>query len=436
MYKSSKYNYYVEYGQRVIYFNGLTGSSFSVSQKEHEKLKELSKDLISFHIQYTSLFYRLKTWGFIVDENIDEVDKIRYRNRQAVFMDKFYRLTINPTMDCIFNCWYCTQHTQNMGGMKTEIVEKVKKHIEIMIGNEKITGLHLDWFGGEPLMYFDEVVYPIAKHAFNLIEQNNLPHYHHITTNAYLITQEIATKMKEIKLNGFQITIDGDEKRHNKIRNVNGKPSYNRIMDNIILLCETVPDVRITLRLNYDNATLHKSDMQAVYEQIPQQHRNKIRLDFQRVWQTYDNNSTGQKANEPLRRLEKDVVSKGYSYSLSNVFSIGQSIRCYADRYYYAVINYDGRVYKCTAHFDKAIGILQDNGIIKWNDDIISSLYSKATFENEKCLACKHLPICMGQCIQKMKTDKCMMDYSEISYEQFIIDIYNKKMKQYANNIV
>ncbi|MDR0605328.1 MAG: hypothetical protein LBG80_13585 [Bacteroidales bacterium] len=34
----------------------------------------------------------------------------------------------------------------------------------------------------------------------------------------------------------------------------------------------------------------------------------------------------------------------------------------------------------------------------------------------------------MGQCIQKMKTDKCMMDYSEISYEQFIIDVYNKKM--------
>jgi uncharacterized protein len=374
--------------------------------------------------------------GFIVNEDTDETDKIKYRNKKVVFLDRFYRLIINPTQDCVFNCWYCTQHTQNMGGMKKETVEKIKKHINVMVKDEKITGLYLDWFGGEPLIYFDEIVYPIAKHAFELIERYNLPHIHHVTTNAYLITPAMAEKMKEIKLNSFQITIDGDEKRHNTIRNVNGKPSYKRIMDNIILLCETISDIRIILRLNYDNVTLSKSNMQAVYEQIPQQHRNKIRLDFQQVWQTYDNNSAGQKPNEPLRKLEEDVVSKGYSYSLSNVFSIRHSIRCYADRYYYAVINYDGEVYKCTAHFDRAIGVLQDNGFVKWNENIISSLYSRATFENEKCLACKHLPICLGQCIQKMNTNKCMMDYSEIPYEQFIIDVYKQKIKQHASDII
>jgi uncharacterized protein len=437
MYKLSKYNYFVEYGQRIIYFNGLTGLFFSVSQKEHEKLESLFNDLISFQIQYSSMFYRLKAWGFIVNENTDEIDIIRYRNRQAVFMNKFYRLTVNPTLDCVFNCWYCNQHTQNVGGMKTDVVEKVKKHIGIMVKDEKITGLFLDWFGGEPLMYFDEVVYPVAKYAFELIEQYNLPHVHHATTNAYLITPKMAKKMKEIKLNKFQITIDGDEKRHNTIRNVNGKPSYKRIMDNIALLCETIPDVSITLRLNYDNATLHKSDMQAVYEQIPQQYRNKIKLDFQRVWQTYDNNSAGHKPNEPLRELEKDVAAMGYSYTLSNVFSIGQSIRCYADRFFHAVINYDGKIYKCTAHLDldKMAGILQDSGVIKWDEHIISALYSKATFENEKCLNCKHLPICLGQCIQKMRTNKCMMDNSDISYEQFIINVYNQKMKKNEINI-
>jgi uncharacterized protein len=425
----------VEYGQRIIYFNGLTGSFFSVSQKEHGKLKELFKDLISFQIQYSSVFYRLKAWGFIVDENIDEIDKIRYRNKQAVFMDQFYRLIINPTLDCVFNCWYCNQHTQNMGGMKPEMVEKVKKHINIMVGDKKITGLFLDWFGGEPLMYFDEVVYPVAQHAFELIEQYNLPHVHHATTNAYLITPEMAKKMKEIKLNSFQITIDGDEKRHNTIRNVNGKPSYGRIMDNIILLCETVPDARITLRLNYDNVTLHKSNMLAVYGQIPEQYRNKIRLDFQRVWQTYNNKSAGQKPNASLRELEKDVASMGYFHSVPNVFTIGQSIRCYADRFFFAVINYDGKIYKCTANMDKEAGVLQDNGVIKWNENVISALYSRAPFENEKCLTCKHLPICLGSCTQKMKKNKCMMDLSEISYEQFIINEYNKKMKNNETDI-
>jgi uncharacterized protein len=433
----------VKYEQRIIYFNGMTGFSFSVAQEEDEKLKELFNDLISFQIQYSSIFYRLKNWGFIVNEDIDEINKIRYRNRKAIFADRFYRLIINPTQDCIFNCWYCNQHTQNMGGMKAEVVKKVKKHIDVMVRDEKITGLFLDWFGGEPLMYFDEIVYPIAQYAFTLIEKYNLPFFQHATTNAYLITQKMADEMKNIKLNSFQITLDGDEERHNKIRNVNGKPSYKRIMDNIILLCETIPDLRITIRLNYDNSTLLKSNMPLVYEQIPQQHRNKIKLDFQRVWQTYDRsdnnnvindsvneNRAGQKPNEPLLELKKSVASMGYSYSMSNVFSIGQSFRCYADRYYHTVINYDGKVYKCTAHLEQEVGVLHDNGVIAWNENIMSDLYSKATFENERCLNCKYLPLCLGSCSQHVKYNKCMVDNSEISCEQFIISIYKQKINK------
>jgi radical SAM protein with 4Fe4S-binding SPASM domain len=76
----------------------------------------------------------------------------------------------------------------------------------------------------------------------------------------------------------------------------------------------------------------------------------------------------------------------------------------------------------------KKPGGQKDNGTVRWNENVMSSLFSKATFENEKCLACKHLPICLGQCIQKMKSDKCMMNLSEKTYEQFIIDVYNKKM--------
>jgi uncharacterized protein len=139
-------------------------------------------------------------------------------------------------------------------------------------------------------------------------------------------------------------------------------------------------------------------------------------------------NNGGQKANAPLRELEKDVVSKGYSYSLSNVFSIGRSIRCYADRFHHTVINYDGKIYKCTANFEKEVGVLQDDGIIKWNENVMSALYANATFENEKCLNCKHLPLCLGPCTQKMKENKCLLDSAEISYEQFIINVYKQKM--------
>ena len=56
MYKLSKYNYVIPYNDRMIYFNGISLQTFSVSLKEHEKLQSLFQDLISFEINYTSVF--------------------------------------------------------------------------------------------------------------------------------------------------------------------------------------------------------------------------------------------------------------------------------------------------------------------------------------------------------------------------------------------
>jgi uncharacterized protein len=85
---------------------------------------------------------------------------------------------------------------------------------------------------------------------------------------------------------------------------------------------------------------------------------------------------------------------------------------------------------------DRIAGILQDDGIIKWNENVLSALYAKAPFENERCLNCKHLPLCLGTCTQYMKNNKCMMNDSEISCEQFIISIYNKRITKNETDIL
>lgn len=78
---------------------------------------------------------------------------------------------MNPTTDCIFNCWYCDQHSQHKGGMTEDIKNKILKHIEYMVNIDKITGLHLDWFGGEPLIYFNEVMMPISQYGIEIAEK-------------------------------------------------------------------------------------------------------------------------------------------------------------------------------------------------------------------------------------------------------------------------
>ena len=67
-YKLSNYNYFIEHEGRMIYFNGMSGVSFTMSMKEHEKMSFLMKNLSTFESDYKSVFERFREWGFIVPE--------------------------------------------------------------------------------------------------------------------------------------------------------------------------------------------------------------------------------------------------------------------------------------------------------------------------------------------------------------------------------
>lgn len=436
MYKLSSYNFCVPYYHRMVYFNGITSKVFSVTREEHDKLMSLFTDLISFEINYNSVFQLFKEWGFIIDEQLNEIDVLRYRNRQAVFLDRCYHLVINPTLECNFHCWYCYEKHPK-GSMNADIVERCKRHIWHMVTCEKITGLNLMWFGGEPLLYFNEVVYPIGLYAKELCAENHIPFYHYATTNAYKINEEMVAKMQEIGFNGFQITIDGDQERHDKIRNERGKPTFDIIMRNVNLLCENLENARITLRVNYDNETLQVSDFTRVFEKISPRWRSHVSFDFQRVWQTVKSSLNENQTKIQLLEKSKEM---GYKQTaMSPAFRIGKTHTCYVDRIYHAEINYDGKVYRCTArdYSDKyVVGELLNNGKIQWDEQKIALRYAKATFENEMCLACKYLPLCMGPCSQKLletPVEKlnhlCYLNCAEIKPESVILDYYKQKME-------
>lgn len=441
MYKISNYNFYIPKQDRVIYFNGITSNVFSVDEKEHQKLQMLFSNLISFEINYTSIFQRFKDWGYIIDENQNEIDILKFRNRKAVFWDRNYKLVLNPTLECNFACWYCYEKHPK-GHMSLEVIEKCKRHILYMLKYEKISSLALDWFGGEPLLYFDEVIYPIGLYAKKMCDKYKVPFYHYATTNASKIDIQMIDKMKKIGFSGFQITIDGDENKHNSVRSEKGKPSFGKIIDNVNLLCERLDKIQITLRVNYDDKTLELSDMENVFSMISPENRKHIAVNFQRVWQTI---KAGQVENTDRIQLTKKSIGMGFQIPpLANAFGIGIICKCYVDRMFHAEINYDGKVYRCTArdYSDKYVmGELLDSGEIKWNEERMAERYAKATFENEMCLKCRYLPLCMGPCSQKIaETPKenlpqiCYLTFAEVRPESVITDYYEQKMKA-LNNI-
>lgn len=41
--------------------------------------------------------------------------------------------------------------------MSDETIERVKKHIDYLVKEQKVKSIHIEWFGGEPFMYMNQM---------------------------------------------------------------------------------------------------------------------------------------------------------------------------------------------------------------------------------------------------------------------------------------
>lgn len=393
-------------------------------------LKNPSEDF-----QYFNFFEK---YGFIVDDEVNEFDQFLLKNRLSVFDNKF-NLIINPTLQCNFNCWYC--YEKNIfGHMSADTVNSIKLLLKNLVDEKKISGLKLNWFGGEPLLCFYNIIYPLSLYAKELMEKNKYSFTNSITTNGYCIDKKMIQYFKSINLFFFQITLDGDKESHDKIRNQKGAPSFDKIISNIVDLRTLIPESFVRLRINYTNEIINKN-YESILNHFPLPIRENMSIDFQRVWQTIDEVKDRDIDNYNLKNAIDVANNLGFSVPLDGIYSIGKYNQCYVDRYNFAHINFDGKVYKCTArdYSDKYVcGELTKEGKIKWfHQRTRADMHIKAHFDNDKCRDCKILPLCVGPCYQayldyknKESRNFCPQRFREIRVETFIIDYYLKVKRQ------
>lgn len=446
-YEQSYYNFYVNYDNKIIYFNGISKTAFTVNEKEHSFFQKQFNNLSEFEAKYPTLLRFLFDNFFIKEKSFDELDYIRYRNKESVFNNSMYRITINPTLDCNFNCWYCYEEHPK-GFLNKEFQDKIVKHVEYLAKRKLVRGISLSWFGGEPLLYFDLIVQPISLQILKICNENELQFDNHATTNAYCINAEMIEEFKKIKMNSFQITIDGDEERHNKIRNAKGEPSFLKIIGSINAICQNIADAHIILRINYDDVTLKK--IRSLFNCFNSDVRKKIHVNFNRVWQTVKHVDARDEKDVENSKLLNEIINEciemGYSISFPDDIS-RKFIRCYADRYWHVEMNYDGKLFKCGIDYsEESEGEFKDDGHIEWKREVSSTIYGRATFENEMCVNCKLLPICLGPCSRKMsKIDRrctssmeslCNMKTSDLDLNKTIITYFLLQTKRFQNEIL
>ncbi len=438
IYKVSRYNYLIDYKGKKLLFNGLNGSGFLMRISEWKNVEMLMDDLLLFEHNYPIEFSQFKQLGYIIEKEFDELAYIKYKNKIITHSTDRFLLIINPTLECNFRCWCCYEEHRH-GRMSEETVGSIKMLIKRKIEETGIKSLELNWFGGEPLLYFNDIVLTISQYAKDICDNHGVNFTNGITTNGFCIDDEMIKKMNEIRLYNVQITLEGNRERHNKIRNSSGEASYDKIINNINLLCSNIPNARVNVRVNYDEATFKKSLTDILDDFLPDI-RSRLVIDLHRVWQTFSRLETREKADKSISNKGLDdfismAKDKGYMIRCGGALSTITFCNCYACRVNYACINFDGRVYKCTARSfgdDDCVGQLLDDGKIAWNESRLSRLYGFSPLENKQCMECRYLPLCMGPCPQHYMENEhevnCILNNMERNIENKIIDFYEESL--------
>lgn len=423
----SIYNFYIPDGENVLFFNGVSGKVFSVSKQNSLYLQDIICNEEN-QLKEPKICNYLEQMRFLVESHDAEFNYLKELNRKKIKSSEYY-LVLNPTQNCIFRCWYCYE-THLKSKMTENVKLNISKFIHNTIDRADIDYFALGWFGGEPLMYFDEAVYPLSLYAKKEAKIRGKAFSNSMTTNGYLLTKRIIEKCNEIDLRNIQVTLDGDEESHNFTRNMKGKPSFNTIIQNCIDYCTFSKNNTVILRINYTDKII-QTDFSQVLNIIPNEIRTQIDVQFKRVWQTYETKK--QQTPEGLKENKERMRNMCFNSSCCTNNAVFAGYSCYADRLNYANINFDGRVYRCTAmdySLENSLGILNDEGEIKWDYSKLKDMDAKPYFDNTHCSKCKYLPVCGGPCFQKRYQSKiqgtpfCTFDKEDLSTNDYIKEYY------------
>lgn len=429
--KYSQFNSIVPYEDKYVLYNTLTNSAIV--------LDPLLKDLLgaariegvdNLEDIHPSFFQALKHQEFLINDDINEVDKVKEIRNEVDYRQDSYHLTINPTMNCNFKCWYCYETHVKASRMNEEIIERVNKFLSFqMEKNDKLKSFTLSWFGGEPLLYYDDIVLPIIKHFNTVSAGKQIQTGTNFTSNGFLVNEKMLNSFVETNVSSLQITLDGYGADHDKVRYVTEtRGSYKKIIENILMMVKR--KIFIRLRINFTGLNI-KNVHRIIYDiiSLSPEEREYILIDFHRVWQDDGNNDDSQLVQYQIDEFRNAGFNVSSNASMNNVRE-----SCYADKLNSAVINYNGDVFKCTARdftTFKRDGFISDEGEIIWENGRLEKRMD-AKFKNKPCLSCRLLPVCNGGCSQHAvenvdaEGEYCVFNFDEERKNEVI----NQKVKE------
>lgn len=432
--KESKYNFFFPYkSDKILAYNCFTSALALIKEEDYHKYQEFANNngLLDEKLKQDLFF-----GGFLIPENMDEVEYLREYIFEKRYDRRHLALTIAPTMKCNFSCPYCFEQNKSSGEMTPDIQREVIKFIEEQA--KTLKSLAIVWFGGEPLLAIDTIS-NISAEILALSKKHDLEFTASIVTNGYLLTPDIAQKLIESNINSIQITIDGPPDIHDSRRTLhNGKPTFDQIMKNIKEVSELIPTA---IRVNVDLNNRNRCD-ELIQIFSKEGLKDKVHLYFAAVQAFNDDSllpncfSTEVFSSENMILRELLIKHNFKAFPYPKV----KHNYCCADKINSSVIDSEGYQYKCWSdigNYNKSIGQLGQNPskleAYRCRDILNQYMLFDPTTDPE-CSQCKILPLCLGGCPFKRIHGQDRCDEIKFKLDKILKTIVNYEIYKTINS--
>lgn len=388
--------------RRLILWNTFSGAMSVFSEAQALKIKEFLRKP-GIEMQQAGLVGYLVKKGFLVKEGVDEYRRLQYEAGRQQYRSDILQFILLASEDCNFRCTYCYENFAR-GTMQPWVRTAIKRLVEKRLPS--LRELRVTWFGGEPLYGF-EAIKDLAPFFLETARRASIPYSSDMTTNAYLLTPDIADQLLSWKVQHYQITIDGPPEFHDCSRPArNGEGTFDKIFENLKSLHKRQDSFHATLRVNFDrnNYPHLGSFFDLLEKELSDDSRFELRFRAVGRWGGPNDQALsicGEDAPQVQRSLEEEARRRGFNVEggVRGINRFGSQV-CYAARPYNFIVGASGKLMKCTVLLDmkdyNVVGRITEDGDLDLEHDKMS-LWTEPAFEGDsKCKKCVVLPLCQG----------------------------------------
>ena len=417
-YQFSKFNSIYEMNNTLFIYNSYSGEINKIlnnsklydifKNKDIEKINKLNKTEIE----------KLERKRYIINSKQDENIKSIKIHINDLVMDNKFVVTILTTEQCNFRCKYCYEKFKN-GSLPDEISDSFIKYINDNI--DKYSGVHLRWFGGEPLLGLN-VIRKVCKAVNKICKTNNKTFSSEILTNGYLLKPEIFKELYSLGITQFKITVDGPKEVHDSLRVLkNGDGTFDTIFNNLINISKLSFDYkyRIILRSNISKKSQEflEEYLKLLYNNFSKDKRFTFKFKTVDLLEGTKEENVKDIILFGEEELFNKIIKSKYKLNYDIYFEHLKTGLCRAAKRNNFVLGSDGTIYKCLVYLEKdenKIGKVYKDGKI-YIDKSKLSLWINNESNIEKCYDCSNSMRCLGgKCVaNRIFKNKLKCKFSE-----------------------